>query len=103
MTKKEAGFVRFGISIPGEPAARFDSLVAKAACAYRSRAVRDLIRDRLAAAAWAAGKSEMVGTFSMVRDHHVREPGDALTEPDTRSLSSSMDCEAEPHIPAHIG
>jgi CopG family nickel-responsive transcriptional regulator len=80
MVKKEAGFVRFGISIPGELATRFDSLVVKAGCANRSKAVRDLIRDRLVAAAWAAGKSEMIGTFSMVCDHHVREPGDALTE-----------------------
>lgn len=80
MAKKQAGLERFGISIPGDLITRFDSLIAQGGYANRSEAVRDLIRNRLLEAAWASGTGEMIGTFTMVYDHHVRELGDTLTE-----------------------
>ena len=78
--KQAAELVRFGISIPGDLIARFDQHIAETGYANRSEAIRDLIRNRLVDAAWQAGTGEMIGTFTMVYDHHVRELGDAVTE-----------------------
>ena len=75
-----AELVRFGISIPGSLLESFDALLEGAGYANRSEAIRDLIRNRLVDAAWQAGSGEMIGTFTMVYDHHVRELGDAVTE-----------------------
>ena len=74
-----AGLVRFGISIPGPLLESFDALNAGTGYANRSEAIRDLIRNRLVDAAWEGGTGEMIGTFTMVYDHHVHELGDALT------------------------
>jgi CopG family nickel-responsive transcriptional regulator len=74
-----AELVRFGISIPGPLLESFDALLEKAGYANRSEAIRDLIRDRLVDAAWEGGSGEMIGTLTLVYDHHVRELGDALT------------------------
>jgi CopG family nickel-responsive transcriptional regulator len=80
MGKRQAAeLVRFGISIPGDLIGRFDALIAETGYANRSEAVRDLIRNRLVDAAWQAGSGEMIGTFTMVYDHHVHELGEALT------------------------
>ena len=76
---KAAELVRFGISIPGDLIARFDTHIGETGYANRSEAIRDLIRNRLVDAAWEAGTGEMIGTFTMVYDHHVHELGEALT------------------------
>ncbi|HEY6000264.1 MAG TPA: nickel-responsive transcriptional regulator NikR [bacterium] len=73
------GLVRFGISIPGPLLESFDGLIEGAGYANRSEAIRDLIRNRLVDAAWEGGAGEMIGTLTLVYDHHVHELGDALT------------------------
>ena len=75
-----ADLVRFGISIPGPLLESFDRLLGRAGYANRSEAIRDLIRNRLVDAAWEAGSGEMIGTLTLVYDHHVHELGDALTD-----------------------
>jgi CopG family nickel-responsive transcriptional regulator len=72
--------LRFGISIPQPLLERFDRLIEGAGYANRSEAIRDLIRNRLVEAAWEAGTGEMIGTLTLVYDHHVHELGDALTD-----------------------
>ena len=74
-----ADLVRFGISIPGPLLGSFDTLIEGAGYANRSEAIRDLIRSRLVDAAWEGGAGEMIGTLTLVYDHHVHELGDALT------------------------
>ncbi len=75
-----ADLVRFGISIPESLLESFDALIGRAGYANRSEAIRDLIRNRLVDAAWEGGTGEMIGTLTLVYDHHVHELGDALTE-----------------------
>jgi CopG family nickel-responsive transcriptional regulator len=75
-----ADLVRFGISIPGPLLESFDGLIAGAGYPNRSEAIRDLIRNRLVEAAWEGGSGEMIGTLTLVYDHHVHELGDALTD-----------------------
>ncbi len=72
--------VRFGISIPKPLLGRFDRLVEVLGYANRSEAIRDLIRNRLVESEWEAGKQEMIGTVTMIYDHHVRELTEALND-----------------------
>ena len=74
------GLTRFGVSIPGELLGRFDQLIARQGYTNRSEALRDLVRDRLVEEEWKAGRGEVVGTVTLVYDHHVRELTQKLTE-----------------------
>ena len=46
----------------------------------RSEASRDLIRSLIVDEKWEAGDEEMVGTVTLVYNHHVRDLSDRLTE-----------------------
>lgn len=71
---------RFGVSIPSGLLSRFDALISGKGYSNRSEALRDLIRDRLVEEEWKAGKGEVVGTVTLVYDHHVRELSRRLIE-----------------------
>jgi len=59
--------------------ARFDALVASRGSAVnRSEAVRDLVRDALVDAEWEDSGEEIVGTVTMVFDHHASDLSDKL-------------------------
>jgi CopG family nickel-responsive transcriptional regulator len=72
--------VRFGISIDSGLLERFDTVVEEKGYVNRSEAIRDLIRDALVEQAWEAGEEEMVGTVTLVYDHHVHDLSERLTE-----------------------
>lgn len=59
---------------------RFDRLISKRGYTNRSEAFRDLIRDELVEHAWESPDSPVVGTVTLVYDHHVRQLGEKLTE-----------------------
>jgi CopG family nickel-responsive transcriptional regulator len=71
---------RFGVSLNAELLARFDRLIAEKQYANRSEAIRDLIRDALIRHEWDSGDGEIVGTITLIYDHHVRELADKLTD-----------------------
>ena len=70
---------RFGVSIDEELLRQFDRLITEKGWGNRSEALRDLIRDRLVDEAWESDE-EVVGTITLVYDHHVRELAERLTE-----------------------
>lgn len=73
--------VRFGISIEDRLLAKFDHHIEEKGYRNRSEAVRDLIRNALVEEQWLRDdQEEMVGTVSLVYDHHTRELSDKLTE-----------------------
>jgi len=72
--------VRFGISIDANLLDSFDKLIEYKGYANRSEALRDLIRAALIDIKWKDGKEEMVGTVTLVYNHHVRDLSDKLTE-----------------------
>ncbi len=72
--------IRFGVSISAKLLDRFDRLIAEQSYTNRSEAIRDLIRDRLVEAEWKTGEGEMIGTITLVYNHHVRELTDKLTK-----------------------
>ena len=73
--------VRFGISIDERLLEKFDRHIDDKGYKNRSEAVRDLIRNALVDEQWARDdQQEMVGTVSLVYNHHTRELSDKLTE-----------------------
>lgn len=93
--------VRFGVAMDEELLGRFDELVARrGTAANRSEAVRDLVRDALVDEQWAAPDEEIVGTITMVFDHHANdlaEKLDALQHAHHDRVVSSMHV----HLDAH--
>jgi metal-responsive CopG/Arc/MetJ family transcriptional regulator len=63
---------RIGVAIDSDLLAKFDDLIAKRGYTNRSEAFRDLIRDELIKETWESPDSEVVGTVTLVYDHHVR-------------------------------
>ena len=69
---------RFGISLPKDLLEKFDKVIGKKGYENRSEAIRDLMRDNLVEEAIESGR-EVVGTVTIVYDHHVRDISDKLT------------------------
>jgi len=63
---------RFGISIDSRLIQQFDTAIDTRGYTNRSEAIRDLIRDFIVRQEWGADE-EIVGTITLVYDHHVRE------------------------------
>lgn len=72
--------IRFGVSLPAELLKHFDRESGRRRYANRSEAIRDLMRDWLVRRAWSDSRSEVVGTVTLVYDHHRRELVGELTE-----------------------
>lgn len=70
---------RIGVAIDEDLLKKFDALNARRGYANRSEAFRDLIRDALIEDKAAAPDSEVVGTLTLVYDHHVRLLQERLT------------------------
>ena len=59
---------------------KFDQLIGNRGYTNRSEAFRDLIRDELVEKSWESPESNVVGTVTLVYDHHVRMLNDRLTD-----------------------
>lgn len=71
--------VRFGVAMDDALLDRFDALVARrGVAANRSEAMRDLVRDALVEAEWEGSDEEIVGTVTMVFDHHASDLSEKL-------------------------
>ncbi|MGB9757889.1 MAG: nickel-responsive transcriptional regulator NikR [Candidatus Bipolaricaulaceae bacterium] len=79
-----AKIVRFGVSMEAELLRAFDELIEKKGYSNRSEAIRDLIREALAAQAWEEG-AEILGVILLFYDHHKRELLAKLTEAQHRA------------------
>jgi CopG family transcriptional regulator, nickel-responsive regulator len=71
---------RIGVSIESGLLKKFDRLIERRGYSNRSEAFRDLIRDELVEEAWQSPDSRVVGTVTLVYDHHVRLLNERLTE-----------------------
>jgi CopG family nickel-responsive transcriptional regulator len=74
--------IRFGISLDENLLGSYDQLIEAKGYMNRSEAIRDLIRSALVEEKWDGGDAgaEMVGTVTLVYNHHVRDLSDKLTE-----------------------
>ncbi|HEX8986217.1 MAG TPA: nickel-responsive transcriptional regulator NikR, partial [Bryobacteraceae bacterium] len=71
---------RIGVAIDSGLLKKFDDLIARRGYTNRSEAFRDLIRDELVEEAWESPDRKVVGTVSLVYDHHVRLLNEKLTD-----------------------
>jgi CopG family nickel-responsive transcriptional regulator len=73
------GFLsRIGVALDSDLLTRFDNFIAKQGYTNRSEAFRDLIRDRLVTATVDDPRAAVVGTVTLIYDHHSRLLPDKL-------------------------
>jgi CopG family nickel-responsive transcriptional regulator len=71
---------RIGIALDSELLKRFDSSIQRRGYTNRSEAFRDLIRDRLVTEQTAEPDATVVGTITLIFDHHAHGVTEKLTE-----------------------
>ena len=71
---------RFGVSMEDELLARFDQVIEARGYRSRSEAIRDLVRQELVKEEWADPKAEVVGTITIVYEHHQHELSNTLAD-----------------------
>jgi CopG family nickel-responsive transcriptional regulator len=71
---------RIGIALDSDLLKRFDRSIRHSGYTNRSEAFRDIIRDRLITEQTAAPDSTVVGTVTLIYDHHASGVSDKLTD-----------------------
>jgi CopG family transcriptional regulator, nickel-responsive regulator len=74
-----ADLSRIGVAIDADLLEQFDHLIAERGYGSRSEAFRDMVRDALINQAAAADETPVVGTITLVYNHHQRLLSDRLT------------------------
>ncbi|RKY83095.1 nickel-responsive transcriptional regulator NikR [candidate division KSB1 bacterium] len=75
-----SSLVRFGVSMENKLLETFDKLIRKKGYKNRSEAIRDLIRENIVKDEWESADREIVGTITIIYNHHKRELPQILTE-----------------------
>lgn len=75
-----SNLTRIGVAIDADLLEKFDQLIEQRGYSNRSEAFRDLIRNELVEEAWKSPESEVVGSVTLVYDHHVRQLSDKLLD-----------------------
>ena len=71
---------RIGIALDSELIQRFDRSIARRGYTNRSESFRDLIRDRLVGERTSAPEAIVVGSVTLIYDHHASGISEKLTE-----------------------
>ena len=74
-----SGLSRIGVAIDSDLLDKFDRLIESRGYTNRSEAFRDLIRDQLVEQVSEAPNNRVIGTVTLVYDHHVRQLNQKLT------------------------
>jgi len=77
---KKSKLIRLSLSIEEELAGTLDGMVKSAGYRNRSEFVRDMIREHAVADQWQQDAAEVLGTVTLVYNHHQRELCGKLTE-----------------------
>lgn len=75
-----SNLTRIGVAIDTDLLEKFDELIEQRGYANRSEAFRDLIRNELVEESWKSPESEVVGSVTLVYNHHVRQLNDKLLD-----------------------
>jgi CopG family nickel-responsive transcriptional regulator len=71
---------RIGIALDSDLLERFDRLIGERGYTNRSEAFRDLIRDQLVTKQTTAPEATVVGTVTLIYNHHASGISEKLTE-----------------------
>lgn len=91
---------RFGVSMPAQLADVFDEVIRRKGYTNRSEAIRDIIRRYLVEEEWSDQGAEVIGTVTLVYDHHVHDLSDALTDMQ-HSHHDRVICSQHVHLDEH--
>lgn len=91
---------RFGVSMPHDLLRQFDEAIAEAGYPNRSEAIRDIARDYLVRRQWENPHAQVVGTVTLIYDHHTRELEDSLTALQ-HECHDCIICSTHVHLDAH--
>lgn len=91
---------RFGVSIEENILSRFDELIKDRGYASRSEAIRDLMRQEFVKTEWSDPDAEVVGTITVVYEHHEHELANTLAELQHRHHGHII-CSTHIHLDAH--
>lgn len=91
---------RFGVSMPRQLAEAFDRMIRRRGYTNRSEAIRDVIRAYLVEEEWASQTGEVVGTVTLVYDHHKHELEETLTDIQHQHHGCVV-CSQHVHLDAH--
>jgi CopG family nickel-responsive transcriptional regulator len=91
---------RFGVSMNERLLRQFDTCIHRKGYQSRSEAIRDIVRDYLVASEWESGEGEVVGTVTIVYDHHTRELNRVLTDLQ-HDFHESVVCATHVHLDQH--
>ncbi|QDU22695.1 nickel-responsive transcriptional regulator NikR [Urbifossiella limnaea] len=72
--------VRFSVSLEKDLLDKFDRYCADGRLATRSEAIRQLLREKLTAAAWQADAADVAASLTLVYDHHKARLTDKMLE-----------------------
>lgn len=97
---RESALKRFGVSMEDELLARFDNLIREKGYSNRSEAIRDLVRTELVRSEWSDPNAEVVGTVTVVYEHHEHELANTLAELQ-HAHHKSIVCTTHVHLDAH--
>ncbi|MDH7569321.1 MAG: nickel-responsive transcriptional regulator NikR [Armatimonadota bacterium] len=71
---------RFGVSMPPDLLRQFDAAIETRGYTNRSEAIRDIVRDFLVERRWDSDDAEVIGTITLVYDHHQHDLTEQLTD-----------------------
>ncbi len=91
---------RFGVSMPGDLLEQFDEAIEQAGYSNRSEAMRDMARRYLVRRRWERTEGEVVGTITLIYDHHVPGVERCLTEIQ-HDAGVSVVCSTHVHLDHH--
>jgi len=91
---------RFGVSMDQELLDRFDHHLAQRGYRTRSEAIRDLVRQDLVNHLWEHADALVLGTVTILYDHHARGLADALAEAQHQRHGLVV-CATHVHVDAH--
>ncbi|OFX13784.1 MAG: nickel-responsive regulator [Armatimonadetes bacterium RBG_16_58_9] len=74
------GVERFGVSMEEDLLTRFDTMVESRGYKSRSEAIRDLVRQEIVKDEWSDPDAEVVGTITIVYEHHEHELSNLLAD-----------------------
>lgn len=93
--------MRFSVAMPEDLLVRFDHLVARRGLAKnRSEVVRDLVRDALVEDECASPGAEVVGTLTIIFNHHASDLQDKL-HTIQHEFFDSIICSTHVHLDQH--
>lgn len=99
-TGTREGISRIGVSLEPELLDAFDAYIACRHYPTRSEAVRDLIRERLVRDTWSEPDADVIGTVTLVYDHHAHNLTNELNVIQHEHHSAVV-CTTHVHLNAH--